>query len=63
MPRFFDFMCLNEKCGHRFEASVNTGDRVEAKCPKCGSYGKRLYTSFGIQFKGSGFHVNDYPNH
>lgn len=30
------------------------------ECPECGGELKRIITSVGIIFKGSGFHVNDY---
>ena len=56
MP-LYDYRC--PKCGV-FEVEQSIKDKIFSKCPKCGSDIKRLISSSGIVFKGSGFHVNDY---
>lgn len=63
MPRF-DFRCLNDNCDTDvFEAQIKPNEKITAQCPNCGTIGKRLYTRFNVEFKGPGFHVNDYPKH
>lgn len=35
-------------------------DEPLKECPECGGEYKRIITSVGVIFKGSGFHINDY---
>jgi len=50
-------MC--DKCG-RFEEFQRMSDEPLSRCPKCGSYVRRLISrNVGIIFKGSGFYVTD----
>jgi putative FmdB family regulatory protein len=48
------------QCGHRFEKIQHFKDKPEKKCPQCGGPVERLLTAPGLQFKGSGWYVNDY---
>jgi len=56
MPTY-DYRC--PKCGV-FEVEHHIKDEHLKTCPKCGSPVKRMISSSGIVFKGSGFHVTDY---
>jgi putative FmdB family regulatory protein len=46
--------------GHRFERIVKYSDPPIAVCPECGAAVHKLMSSPAIQFKGSGFYINDY---
>jgi putative FmdB family regulatory protein len=49
-------------CEHQFETLQRMTDEPIQECPKCGGPVARLLFPVGIVFKGSGFHVNDYPS-
>jgi putative FmdB family regulatory protein len=59
------FMPLHEylckKCGHRFERISKFSDPPLKKCPECGGKVEQLLSAPAVQFKGSGWYVNDYP--
>jgi putative FmdB family regulatory protein len=56
----YEYEC--EACHHRFERIQQFSDPIVRKCPKCGKLKvKKLLSSPAIQFKGSGFYINDYP--
>lgn len=58
MP-LYEYEC--SACHHRFERIQQFSDPIVRKCPKCGkSRVKKLLSSPAIQFKGSGFYINDY---
>ena len=58
MP-MYDYKC--ESCGHRFEVFHKITESPEIHCPECGGAARKLVSGgVGIQFKGSGFYVNDY---
>lgn len=58
MPTY-EYQCKG--CGHRFDAVHRISDPAPANCPMCGEGPiQKIFTSVGIIFKGSGFHVNDY---
>lgn len=57
MP-LYDYKC--EKCGEIFEIQQRITEEPLKFCPKCQGPFKRLISSAGIIFKGSGFHVTDY---
>lgn len=58
MP-LYEYEC--SACHHRFERIQSFSDPIVRKCPKCGkSRVKKLLSSPAIQFKGSGFYINDY---
>jgi len=49
-------------CEHQFEAFQRMSDEPLTDCPECKGQVARLLFPVGIMFKGSGFHVNDYPS-
>ena len=49
-------------CEHQFETVQSMNDKPLCECPKCKGAITRLLFPVGIVFKGSGFHVNDYPS-
>ncbi len=49
-------------CKHQFETFQKMTDEPVKQCPKCNGNVKRLLFPVGIVFKGSGFHINDYPS-
>ena len=57
MP-LYEYKCT--KCGHRFEKIENVSASETKKCPKCGARAERMLSAPAIQFKGSGWYVNDY---
>jgi putative FmdB family regulatory protein len=54
----FEYKC--EKCGHLFERIEKHTASTTKKCPKCGAKAPRQFAAPAIQFKGSGWYVNDY---
>lgn len=56
MPTY-EYRC--ENCG-KFETEQGMKEEPLKICPKCGAAVKRLISSSGIVFRGSGFHVTDY---
>jgi putative FmdB family regulatory protein len=59
MP-IYEYKC--EKCRKRFEKIQKVADPRCKKCPDCGGPLRKLISSSSIQFKGSGFYINDYSN-
>ena len=57
MP-LYEYQC--DVCAHRFEVIQKYSDAHIDVCPKCGGEVKKLFSSPAIQFKGSGFYINDY---
>ena len=57
MP-LYPYRCT--QCGHRFEKIQRFSAEPVRVCPKCGGAVERLLTAPGLQFKGSGWYVNDY---
>lgn len=53
----YEYQCVEN--GHRFDLHQPVGGEAPP-CPVCGSATRKVYTSVGLIFKGSGFHVNDY---
>ena len=51
-----------KSCEHEFETIQAITDEPVKKCPKCEGKVAKLLFPVGIVFKGSGFHVNDYPS-
>jgi putative FmdB family regulatory protein len=58
MP-LYEYLC--QKCGHRFERIQKFSARIVKKCPECGGAVEQVITAPAVQFKGSGWYVNDYP--
>ena len=58
MP-LYEYEC--EACGSRFERIQKYSDPPADVCAKCGKGPvRKLLSSPAIQFKGSGFYINDY---
>jgi putative FmdB family regulatory protein len=57
MP-LYEYEC--KTCHGRFERIVKFSDPPETHCPKCGGEVEQLISAPAVQFKGSGFYVNDY---
>lgn len=57
MP-IYEFDC--DSCGKRTEAIQGRGERPLKICPHCGGKLKKAFSAPAIQFKGSGWYVNDY---
>ena len=57
MP-LYPYRCT--QCGHRFEKIQRFHAKPEEICPECGGALERPLTAPGLQFKGSGWYVNDY---
>ena len=49
-------------CEHEFETIQKMSDEPLKECPRCKGRISRLLFPVGIVFKGSGFHINDYPS-
>ena len=59
MPTY-GYRCNN--CGHQLEIIQKMTDQPLKQCPECQAGLAKLLFPVGIVFKGSGFHVNDYPS-
>jgi putative FmdB family regulatory protein len=46
-------------CDHRFEAVQSFSDGALTVCPECGGKLRKVFSSVGIVFKGSGFYRTD----
>ena len=46
-------------CDHRFEAVQSFSDDALSVCPECGGKLRKVFSSVGIVFKGSGFYRTD----
>lgn len=57
MP-IYEYVC--DSCGHDFERQQSFHDAPVSTCPVCGKVSvRRLISSVGVVFKGSGWYVND----
>ncbi|HTL60766.1 MAG TPA: FmdB family zinc ribbon protein [Nitrospira sp.] len=59
MP-IYEYQC--ESCGNRVEVKQSIKDAPLTTCERCGKSLRRLISSPGIMFKGSGWYVTDYSN-
>lgn len=46
-------------CGHQFEIQQSFTDESLTVCPECSGRLRKLFSSVGVVFKGSGFYRND----
>ncbi len=46
-------------CGHAFEAVQSFSDDSLTVCPECDGRLRKVFSSVGVVFKGSGFYRND----
>ncbi len=56
MP-LYEYRC--PACGHQFEVVHDVGGSP-GPCPVCGATPRKVFSSVGLIFKGSGFHSTDY---
>ena len=56
MPTY-QYACT--ECDHRFEAVQSFSDEALTECPSCGGKLRKVFSSVGIVFKGSGFYRTD----
>ena len=59
MP-IYEYQC--DSCGHHIEVKQSIKDAPLSTCERCGKSLRRLISSPGIMFKGSGWYVTDYSN-
>ncbi|MBL8038213.1 MAG: transcriptional regulator [Nitrospira sp.] len=59
MPTY-EYQC--DSCLHRFEVKQSIKDDPLSVCERCGKTVRRLISSPGIMFKGSGWYVTDYSD-
>lgn len=59
MP-IYEYQC--DTCSYKFEVKQSIKDDPIAACERCGKPVRRLISSSGIMFKGSGWYVTDYSN-
>ena len=57
MP-LYEYECF--VCSHRFERIRKVAVASSVSCPECGGKVRRLLGVPALQFKGSGWYVNDY---
>jgi putative FmdB family regulatory protein len=57
MP-LYEYQC--QQCSVRFERIEKASALKDGRCPECGGDAHRLIGSPALQFKGSGWYVNDY---
>jgi len=53
----YQYACTT--CDHRFEAVQSFSDDALTECPACGGKLRKVFSSVGIVFKGSGFYRTD----
>jgi putative FmdB family regulatory protein len=57
MP-LYEYRC--QECGLRYERIEHVSAMHDGTCPDCGGNAHRLIGAPALQFKGSGWYVNDY---
>ena len=58
MPTY-QYACTDSACGHRFEAVQSFTDDPLSRCPVCEGRLRKVFSSVGVVFKGSGFYRTD----
>ena len=53
----YEYVC--KSCGHHLEVSQSFKDAPLTTCPICGGDLRKVFSSVGIMFKGSGFYRTD----
>ncbi|MFE6616590.1 FmdB family zinc ribbon protein [Amycolatopsis sp. NPDC057786] len=56
MPTY-QYAC--KECDHAFEAVQSFSDASLTECPQCSGPLRKVFSSVGVVFKGSGFYRND----
>ena len=55
----YQYACKETACGHRFEAVQSFSDDPIDVCPVCEGQVRKVFSTVGIVFKGSGFYRTD----
>jgi len=55
----YQYACTDSACGHRFEAVQSFSDDQLSTCPVCEGRLRKVFSSVGVVFKGSGFYRTD----
>ena len=60
MP-IYEFECTNDRCeaNLRYEKELKINEPHDVECGFCHEPMRKIYSSFGISFKGSGFYKTD----
>jgi putative FmdB family regulatory protein len=58
MPTY-QYVCTSAECGERFELVQSFTDPAASECPVCGGKPRKVFSSVGVVFKGSGFYRTD----
>src|SRR5579859_2039523 len=58
MPTY-QYVCTEPECGSRFELVQSFTDPAASECPVCTGSVRKVFSSVGVVFKGSGFYRND----
>lgn len=53
----YEYKC--RECKNKFEIKQSMSEAEIEKCPECGGKVNKIISSAAINFKGSGFYVND----
>ena len=55
----YQYACTESACGHRFETVQSFSDDPLTMCPVCEGQVRKVFSSVGVVFKGSGFYRTD----
>ncbi len=58
MPTY-QYACTHPEGKHEFEVVQSFSDAPVSQCPECGAPVRKVYSSVGVVFKGSGFYRTD----
>jgi putative FmdB family regulatory protein len=58
MPTY-QYACTDAACANRFELVQSFTDPAASECPVCFGPVRKVYSSVGVVFKGSGFYRTD----
>jgi putative FmdB family regulatory protein len=61
MPTY-QYACTDGGCGATFERVQSFTEPAVSECPQCGQPVRKVYSSVGVVFKGSGFYRTDSRN-
>jgi putative FmdB family regulatory protein len=61
MPTY-QYVCTDRTCGATFERAQSFTEPAVSACPECAQPVRKVYSSVGVVFKGSGFYRTDSRN-